>query len=72
MEWGLRKVLPETSEEKRGAFARHIIPVIVELCAPALSREEFDDLLARIDELFRSAGSGGGEGNRSDGEDGGG
>ncbi len=61
MEWGLRKVLPATSPEKRAGFARHIIPVIVELCAPSLSDEQFDEILTGLGEVYRSASSGAGE-----------
>jgi hypothetical protein len=52
MEWGLRKVLPNITKEKQSAFARHIIPVIVELCGPALSEAEIADLLMRIIEFY--------------------
>ncbi len=54
MEWGLRKVLPKLTESKKNAFLRHIIPVIVELCGPALSDKEFDELLEQIKELRKS------------------
>jgi hypothetical protein len=51
MEWDLRKVLPCLTAEKQSAFARHIIPVIIDECGPAMSEAEVADLLMQIIEL---------------------
>ena len=51
MEWGLRKVLPKLTEEKRTAFAFHILPVIIEECFPdisEISREDIETFLAGL------------------------
>jgi hypothetical protein len=53
-EWGLRKVLPSASDTERSKFARHVIPVILELCRASMSVEEVEELMQRCEEVLSS------------------
>ena len=48
MEWGLRKVVPKLSQEKKNNFASHIIPVILELCSEGMTDEEREEFLRNL------------------------
>jgi hypothetical protein len=48
MEWGLRKVVPKLSQEKKNAFASHIIPVILELCTAGMTEEGREEFLRNM------------------------
>jgi hypothetical protein len=48
MEWGLRKVVPKLSQEKKSHFASHIIPVILELCTEGMTEEEREEFLGTL------------------------
>lgn len=53
-EWGLRKVLPASTSAQRADFAKHVIPVILELCRADLSEEEIEELMIRCAEVLSS------------------
>ena len=55
-EWGLRKVLPASNSEQRSAFARRVIPVILELCRADMNEEEFEELMKRCETVLCAQG----------------
>lgn len=54
MEWGLRKVLPSLTRDKKVAFAFHILPVIMEECFPEMSAEEIEAIMDALREKVQS------------------
>lgn len=54
MEWGLRKVLPSLTKDKKAAFAFHILPVIMEECFPEMSAEEIKEIIDGLREKVQS------------------